>query len=62
MKQKYISVTEAAKHLQCSTSRLNELRGRGAGPVHYREGYRVFYTVADLEAYRASNKVKPTAA
>ena len=60
MNQKYITVKEAAKYLQTSYSRLNELRGRGAGPAYYREGYRIFYAMADLEAYREGNRVEPT--
>ena len=56
---KFINTAEAAKYLQCSASRLNHMRGEGVGPAYYKEGGRILYAVADLDAHRNSNRVQP---
>ncbi len=50
----------AAEYLQVSKSLLDKLRCYGGGPVYAKLGSTVIYDTADLDAWVASKKLKPT--
>ncbi|WP_369913880.1 helix-turn-helix transcriptional regulator [Xanthomonas sp. NCPPB 3005] len=46
-----MKVPDAAKHLGVSVSTLDKMRHEGRGPRYLKIGGRIFYRVADLDAY-----------
>lgn len=47
-----LTVAQAARYLGVSVPTLNRWRGAGSGPPWSRLGGRVYYTFADLQAFR----------
>lgn len=51
-----MTVAQTAAYMEIATQTLYGLRHRGQGPVSYRIGGRVFYDVADVDAWIAAQK------
>ncbi|AYV48608.1 transcriptional regulator [Caulobacter flavus] len=49
--ERLLLAPEAAKHLRISTSTLAKYRCYGTGPVYRKNGGRIVYALADLEAW-----------
>ena len=58
---KYLTASEAAKHLACSTSYLAKGRVTGDGPRFIKLGKAVRYRVVDLNKWAAARAHKATA-
>jgi len=58
----YLSPTEAAKYLRCSSSTLAKLRVYGGGPPFCKLGSKaVRYRQSDLDSYMSKNRLSSTA-
>ena len=55
-----LDVADAAEYLGLSASALNKYRSAGKGPRYLRIGNRVFYRMADLDAYVEKGVVETT--
>jgi predicted DNA-binding transcriptional regulator AlpA len=59
MTQDALNDREAAAFLGLSKHTLRKYRMQGTGPIYYKIGGRVVYTVDDLRAYRETGRVSP---
>lgn len=53
----WLSPTEAAEYLGCTTQHLQNLRARRQGPAFVRFGRKIRYARADVDAYMLARKV-----
>lgn len=52
----YLTLTEAAAYLRLNTRTLDNMRGRGVGPIYCKHGGRVVYHRDDLDAWSKSSR------
>jgi hypothetical protein len=57
-----VSDVEAAKIIHQKQTTLASWRSTGRGPAYHKVGRKVFYSVADLEAWLTSTRREPGAA
>ena len=54
-----VTPEEAGEYLGLSPGTLSNMRGKNKGPAYYKQGGRVAYKRADLDAYIESCRVVP---
>lgn len=54
----YLNTKEAASFTGISTVQMEEWRSRGGGPAYHKVGRKVLYSLEDLRAFVASNRVE----
>lgn len=52
----YLTVAEAAAYLRLNTRTLDNMRGRGVGPIYCKHGGRVVYHRDDLDTWSKSSR------
>lgn len=52
----YLTLTEAAAYLRLNTRTLDNMRGRGVGPIYCKHGGRVVYHRDDLDTWSKSSR------
>lgn len=56
--KEYLDVPQTAEFMGMSKVQLDLWRSKGGGPDYHKVGRKVLYSVADLRAFMASNRVE----
>lgn len=57
----YLTTKQAAKLLQLSPAALTNWRSKGGGPIYYKIGRSIRYSISDLDAFLKARKLAHTA-